>query len=559
MTVAEAPTNFIREIIDADLESGKHKTIVTRFPPEPNGYLHVGHCKAICLNFGIARDYGGECHLRMDDTNPLKESTEYVESIKRDVAWLGFEWKPARIFHAADYFDQLYDFAIQLIKLGKAYVCDLNADEVRQYRGTLTEPGKNSPYRERSVEENLDLFERMRAGEFEDGARTLRARIDMASPNIVMRDPTLYRIRKAHHHRSGDKWCIYPMYDYTHCLSDMLEGITHSLCSLEFDNNRALYDWVLDTLDTPCHPRQYEFSRLNLNYTVMSKRKLIHLVTQKLVSGWDDPRMPTISGMRRRGYRPEALRAFCDQIGVSKSEQWIDLSTLEQVVRDDLNLITPRVMGVLKPLRVVITNYPDGQTEELEAPFFPDEPEKMGHRNLLFSKVVYIERDDFMEDPPKKFFRLKPGGEVRLRRAYIIKCTEVVKDDQGNVVEVHCTYDPETRGGNAPDGRKVQGTLHWVSEEHSLKAEVRLYDRLFTAERPDREDADEWLTLLNPESLTVVEARLEPGLKGASPGSRYQFERMGYFVVDPDSTPEKPVFNRICTLKDGWAKIVAKG
>lgn len=559
MTVAEAPTNFIRQIIDEDLESGKHKTIVTRFPPEPNGYLHVGHCKAICLNFGLARDYQGECHLRMDDTNPLKESTEYVDSIKRDVEWLGFEWKPAKVFHAADYFDQLYDFAIQLIKLGKAYVCDLNADQVREHRGTLTEPGKNSPFRERSVEENLDLFERMRAGEFDDGARTLRAKIDMASPNIVLRDPTLYRIRKAHHHQTGDKWCIYPMYDYTHCLSDMLEGITHSLCSLEFDNNRALYDWVLDTLDTPCHPRQYEFSRLNLNYTVMSKRKLIHLVTEKMVSGWDDPRMPTISGMRRRGYRAEALRAFCDQIGVSKSEQWIDLSTLEQVVRDDLNTIVPRVMGVLKPLKVVITNYPEGQTEEMEAPYFPDEPEKMGHRMLPFSKTLYIERDDFMEDPPKKYFRLKPGGEVRLRRAYIVKCTDVIKNEQGEVVEVHCTYDPESRGGNAPDGRKVSGTIHWVSEEHSLQAEVRLYDRLFTAERPDREDKDDWLKLLNPESLTTVEARLEPGLKGAAPGTRFQFERMGYFVVDPDSTPEKPVFNRIVTLKDGWAKIVAKG
>ncbi len=559
MTVAEAPTNFIRAIIDEDLASGKHKTIVTRFPPEPNGYLHVGHCKAICLNFGLARDYQGECHLRMDDTNPLKESTEYVESIKRDVEWLGFQWKPAKVFHAADYFDQLYDFAIQLIKLGQAYVCDLNADQVREHRGTLTEPGQNSPFRERSVEENLDLFERMRAGEFADGARTLRAKIDMASPNIVLRDPTLYRIRKAHHHQTGDKWCIYPMYDYTHCLSDMLEGITHSLCSLEFDNNRALYDWVLDTLNTPCHPRQYEFSRLNLNYTVMSKRKLIHLVTEKMVSGWDDPRMPTISGMRRRGYRAEALRAFCDQIGVSKSEQWIDLSTLEQVVRDDLNTIVPRVMGVLKPLRLVVTNYPDGQSEELEAPYFPDEPEKMGHRMLPFSKVVYIERDDFMEDPPKKYFRLRPGGEVRLRRAYIVKCTDVVKNEQGEVVEVHCTYDPESRGGNAPDGRKVSGTIHWVSEKHSLKAEVRLYDRLFTAERPDREDKDDWLKLLNPESLTTVEARLEPGLKGAAPGTRYQFERMGYFVVDPDSTPEQPVFNRIVTLKDGWAKIVAKG
>ncbi|MGE0494733.1 MAG: glutamine--tRNA ligase/YqeY domain fusion protein [Vulcanimicrobiota bacterium] len=556
MSTVETSTNFIRQIIDADLASGKHRQVVTRFPPEPNGYLHIGHAKAICLNFGIARDYAGRCHLRFDDTNPLKEDTEYVEAIAEDIRWLGWDWGDHE-YHASDYFDQLYEYAVGLIRSGHAYVDDLTADQIREYRGTLTEPGRESPYRNRSLEENLELFERMRAGEFEDGARVLRAKIDMASPNVVMRDPTLYRIRKAHHHRSGDKWCIYPMYDYTHCLSDAIEGITHSLCSLEFENNRPLYEWVLEKVGTACRPQQIEFSRLNLNYTVMSKRKLIQLVREKRVAGWDDPRMPTLRGMRRRGYTPEAIRDFVDRVGITKKTQWIELALLEDSVRNHLNTTTERVMGVLDPLKVVITNYPEGQVEQFEAPYYPDDPPAMGSREVPFTREIYIEREDFMEDPPKKFFRLAPGREVRLRRAYYITCNEVIKDEQGEIVELRCTYDPETRGGSSPDGRKVKGTIHWVSASHSLPAEVRLYSCLFTDARPD--SADNWLDLIAEDSLVVrPEARVEPALTGTSPGNRYQFERQGYFVVDPDSNADKLVFNRIVPLRDSWTKIAKK-
>ena len=554
--------DFIRAIVARDRETGKHDGRVhTRFPPEPNGYLHIGHAKSICLNFGIAAENSGLCNLRFDDTNPSKEDVEYVESIMKDVRWLGFDWED-RLYYASDYFEQLYQYAVQLIRAGKAYVCDLGPDEVREHRGTFTEPGRDSPYRQRSVEENLDLFERMRAGEFEDGSRVLRAKIDMAAPNLNMRDPVLYRILRAEHHRTGNRWCIYPMYDFTHCLSDSLEGITHSICTLEFEDHRPLYDWVLDELQTDCHPQQIEFARLNLSYTVMSKRKLLQLVEEGHVSGWDDPRMPTISGMRRRGYPPEAIRAFCERIGVAKKDSMVDIALLEHCVREDLNRRAPRVMGVLRPLRVVIDNYPEGAVEDLDAVNNPEDP-GMGTRPVPFSRVLYIERDDFMEDPPKKFYRLAPGREVRLRYAYFITCVDVVRDDRtGEITELHCTYDPETRGGDAPDGRKVKATLHWVSAAHALAAEVRLYDHLLTRENPgDDKDGSGYKSFLNPDSLKILTGcRVEQGLAGCAPGSRYQFERLGYFCADEkDSSPEQPVFNRTATLRDVWSKIVKSG
>jgi len=543
--------NFIRNIIDEDMRTGKWDgRVVTRFPPEPNGYLHIGHAKAICLNFGLAIEYGGRYHLRFDDTNPAKEDVEYTDSIQEDIRWLGFDWGE-HLYHASDYFEQLYEYALQLIKKGKAFVCDLTPDEIREYRGTLTKPGRESPYRNRSVEENLDLFQRMRAGEFEDGSRSLRAKIDMASPNLNMRDPILYRIRRVPHHRTGDAWCIYPMYDYTHCLSDSIERITHSICTLEFEDHRPLYDWVLDELGV-YHPQQIEFARLNLTYTVMSKRRLLELVEKGRVSGWDDPRMPTIAGLRRRGYTPEAIRDFCERIGVAKADSTVDIALLEHCLRDDLNQRAPRVMGVLRPLRVVIDNYPEDQVEYLEAPYFPDDPPKMGHRRVPFSRVLYIERDDFMEDPPRKFFRLAPGREVRLRFAYYITCRSVVKDEHtGEIVEVHCTYDPETRGGWSPDGRRVRGTLHWVSAPHALTAEARLYDRLYTEPNPTGDESE-----LNPDSLETLTCRVEPSLAEAAPGARYQFERLGYFCVDiKDSGADRLVFNRTVPLRDSWAKI----
>jgi len=566
----EAPPrslDFIREIVEEDLRTGKHTTIVTRFPPEPNGYLHIGHAKSICLNFGVAKEYGGRCNLRFDDTNPVKEEAEYARAIVEDIRWLGFELAGSQgpqsgsqgpqsavePLYASDYFDQLYEWAEFLIQHGKAYVDSLSADEIRQYRGTLTEPGKESPYRNRSVEENLDLFRRMRAGELPDGAHVLRAKIDMASPNINMRDPVLYRIRHEEHHRTGNKWCIYPMYDYAHPPSDAIEGVTHSLCTLEFEDHRPLYDWLVETLPVPSRPRQYEFARLNLNYTVMSKRKLLRLVTEGHVRGWDDPRMPTLAALRRRGYTPASIRNFAERVGVARRENVIDVGLLEFCVREDLNKISPRVMGVLRPLRVVLENYPEGEWEELQTPNNPEDP-SMGTRKVPFSRVIYIERDDFMEDPPKKFFRLAPGREVRLRSAYFITCTDVVKDEQGNIVELHATYDPATRGGDAPDGRRPKATLHWVSAEHAIDAEVRLYDRLFSEEDPEQ-DGD-YLEHLNPRSLVVVpHAKLEPSVRGAAPMTRYQFERLGYFSVDPDTTQERLVFNRTATLKDTWAKI----
>ncbi|MBW2617850.1 MAG: glutamine--tRNA ligase/YqeY domain fusion protein, partial [Deltaproteobacteria bacterium] len=510
-----------------------------------------------CLNFGLAAENGGRCHLRFDDTNPPKEDVEYTESIIENVRWLGFDWGD-HLYYASDYFAQLFEYAVQLVKEGKAYVCDLNAEEVREYRGTLTQPGRKSPYRDRPVEENLDLFERMRAGEFEDGSRVLRAKIDMASPNLNLRDPTLYRIRRMSHHRTGNEWCIYPMYDFTHCLSDSIEQVTHSICTMEFEDNRALYDWVLDQLGV-YHPQQIEFARLNLEYTVMSKRLLMELVEEGRVNGWDDPRMPTLVGMRRRGFTPESIQSFCERIGVGKRESWIDIGVLEKSIRDDLNQKAPRVMAVLRPLRVVIDNYPEDQTEELEAPYFPDDPPKMGFRMVPFSRVLYIERDDFMEDPPKKFFRLAPGREVRLRWAFYLKCNQVIKDEKtGEVVELRCTYDPETRGGWAPDGRKVKGTIHWVSAAHSIEAELRLYDRLFVKARPIGEKNVDFKTYLNPKSLeTLTKSRVEPSLAEAAPGSRYQFERRGYFCVDAvDSSPERLVFNQTVTLRDSWAKIM---
>ncbi|MES0350496.1 MAG: glutamine--tRNA ligase/YqeY domain fusion protein [Desulfobacteria bacterium] len=540
--------NFIHNIIVEDVKAKKNEGRVhTRFPPEPNGYLHIGHAKSICLNFGLAAEFKGLCNLRFDDTNPTKEEVEYVESILSDVRWLGFDWGD-RLFYTSDYFEQLCEYAVQLIKDGKAYVCSLSAEETREYRGTLTKPGKDSPYRTRSVEENLDLFQRMRSGECEDGSHVLRAKIDMASPNLNMRDPTIYRIRKVAHHRTHDEWCIYPMYDFSHCLSDSIERITHSICTLEFEDNRPLYDWVLDELNLDCHPQQIEFARLNLSYTVLSKRKLLGLVEGGFVTGWDDPRMHTISGMRRRGYTPESIRNFCDRIGVAKRDSVVDMALLEHCVREDLNKRTQRVMGVLRPLRVVIDNYPEDQVEELEAVNSPEDP-GMGTRKVPFSRVLYVEREDFREDPPKKFFRLAPGREVRLRYAYYVTCVGVVKDEQtGEVVELHCTYDPETRGGWSEDGRKVRGTLHWVSASHSLEAEVRLYDRLFEKANP---------TSLNPNSLeTLTSCRVEPSLAGAAPGSRYQFERLGYFCVDSvDCSDERLVFNRTVTLRDSWAKI----
>jgi len=551
-----AASHFIRDIILEDLRTGKFGGRVhTRFPPEPNGYLHIGHAKSICLNFGLAAEFGGKCNLRFDDTNPTKEESEYVESIIRDVRWLGFDWED-RLFYASDYFDQLYDWAVELIKAGKAYVCDLSPDEIRDYRGTLTEPGRESPYRNRSVEENLELFGRMRAGEFPNGARTLRAKIDMASPNLNLRDPVMYRILHAEHHRTGKKWCIYPMYDWAHGQSDSIEGITHSICTLEFEDHRPLYDWFLEQLGVH-HPQQIEFDRLNLTYTVLSKRKLAILVEGGYVRGWDDPRMPTLAGLRRRGYTPEAIRSFCARIGVSKTNGIVELSLLEHCLREDLNKRAPRVMAVLRPLRLVIDNYPDDLVEEVEAVNNPEDP-GMGTRKVPFSKVLYIERDDFREDPPPQYYRLAPGREVRLRYAYFVKCTGVVKDERtGEVIEIHCTYDPATRGGNAPDGRKVKATIHWVSAAHAIDAEVRLYEQLFTRPIPGGEqEGGDFLEDLNPNSLEVlVGAKLEPSLRGAEAGSRYQFERLGYFCVDPDSTPELPIFNRTVALKDTWAKI----
>lgn len=558
------PANFIHNIINEDLKLGKNEGKVhTRFPPEPNGYLHIGHAKSICLNFGTAQLYGGLCNLRFDDTNPSKEEVEYVESIMEDVHWLGFDWED-RLFYASDYFDQLYEFAVQLIKAGKAYVCDLSPEEMREYRGTLTQPGKESPYRNRSVEENLDLFERMKAGEFEEGSRVLRAKIDMASPNLNMRDPVMYRIMKVPHHRTKDKWCIYPMYDYAHPLSDALEGITHSICTLEFEDHRPLYDWFLENIDYPgkdkVRPRQIEFARLNLTYTVMSKRKLRELVEGGYVSGWDDPRMPTICGLRRRGYTPEAIKDFCERIGVAKANSTVDIALLEHCIREDLNLKAPRAMAVLRPLKLVIDNYPENQVEWLEAENNPENP-AMGTRKVPFSKVLYIEEDDFMEAPPPKYFRLAPGREVRLKHAYIVKCEKVIKDEAtGKILEIHCTYDPETKSGGALSQKKVKGTLHWVSALHAVKAEVRLYDHLFTKENPDDdEEGLDYKSFLNPNSLTVLDSvMLEPGLAQARVGDKFQFLRQGYFVVDPDSDERRLVFNRIVGLRDSWAKIAKK-
>jgi glutaminyl-tRNA synthetase len=548
-------SDFIREIIKRDLEAGKNGGRVhTRFPPEPNGYLHIGHAKSICLNFGLAQEFGGKCNLRFDDTNPTKEELEYVESIKKDVRWLGFEWED-REYYASDYFDRLYEYAVILIKINKAYVCDLSAEEIRQHRGTLTEPGKDSPYRDRSAEENLELFEKMKDGYFGDGTRVLRAKIDMASPNLNMRDPIIYRILHREHHRTGKKWCIYPTYDWAHGQSDSIEGITHSICTLEFEDHRPLYDWFIKQLGIH-HPRQIEFARLNLNYTVMSKRKLLQLVEEGHVNGWDDPRMPTLSGIRRRGYTPEAVRNFCNEIGVAKADSTVDIALLEYFVREDLNKKALRKMAVIDPLKVVIDNYPDDGSEELDAVNNPEDG-SMGKRKVPFSKVLYIEKQDFMEDPPKKFYRLAPGREVRLRYAYFIICNEVLKDDSGNITELRCTYDPATRGGDAPDGRKVKATLHWVSAGHSIPAEIRLYDRLFNREDPLKtEDGRDFKSNLDPGSLkTLRDCRLEPSLSKAAPGQIYQFERLGYFCVDPDSSKDMPVFNRTVNLKDQWAKI----
>ena len=551
--------NFIEQIIDEDLKTNKWDGRVhTRFPPEPNGYLHIGHAKSICLNFGLAKQYAGVCNLRFDDTNPSKEEEEYVKSIEEDVRWLGFEWHD-RVLFASEYFEQMYEWAVVLIKAGKAFVCDLTAEQTRQHRGTLTKPGTESPYRNRSVEENLDLFERMRAGEFPDGSRTLRAKIDMAAANMNMRDPVMYRILAASHHRTGDAWCIYPMYDWAHGLEDSIEGITHSICTLEFEDHRPLYDWFIDQLGI-YHPQQIEFARLNLNYTVMSKRKLLELVTEKRVNGWSDPRMPTISGLRRRGYTPESIRTFCERVGVAKQNSVVDIALLEHCIREDLNKRAPRVMGVLDPLRVVIENYPEDQVDELDAVNNPED-ESAGTRKVPFSRVIYIERGDFMEDPPRKFFRLAPGREVRLRYAYLVTCTEVVKDDAGEVVELRCTYDPATRGGSAPDGRKVKGTIHWVSAEHAVDAEVRVYDHLFTKENPDDvAEGQDYHANLNPDSLKILTGcKLEPSLEGAKPGLRVQFERHGYFCVDNvDSKPGSLVFNRTVSLRDSWAKMQKK-
>ena len=561
-TASSTPENsvgldFLHVRINQDNASGRFgRKVHTRFPPEPNGYLHIGHAKSICINFGLAQEYGGLCNLRFDDTNPVKEDTEYVDSIREDVHWLGGEWDD-REYYASNYFDQLYAFAEQLIRDGKAYVDSQSAEEIRASRGTLTQPGTESPYRNRSIEENLDLFHRMRGGEFADGEHVLRAKIDMASPNVVMRDPTLYRIRHAEHHRTGDKWCVYPMYDFTHCLSDSLEGITHSICTLEFVNNRELYDWVLDALNV-YHPQQIEFARLGLTYTVLSKRKLIQLVKGGFVRGWDDPRMPTLCGMRRRGYTPEAIRDFCSRIGVARAENLVEYSLLEFCVREHLNAIAPRTMAVLDPIKVVIENYPEGQVEWFDMPFSQDGSVE-GSRKVPFSRELYIERDDFREDPPKKFHRLFPGSEVRLRYAYYVTCKDVIKDADGNIVELRCTYDPESKGGATPDGRKIKGTIHWVSVPHAVSAEVRLYEHLFTSPTPgNTPEGVEFTDLLNPDSMRVVTAQVEPALAEFPAGSRVQFERLGYFCVDPDSKPGAPVFNRTVTLKDSWAKIEGK-
>ncbi len=549
--------HFIESIIREDIKNNKNNgAVVTRFPPEPNGFLHIGHAKSICLNFNMAQKFNGRCNLRFDDSNPAKEKQIYIDSIKATVDWLGFEYGTP--FFASDYFDQLHDFAVELIKKGKAYVCSLSADEIREYRGTLTEPGKDSPYRDRPVDENLDLFQRMKNGEFGEGEHTLRAKIDMKSPNINMRDPIIYRVKKAAHPRTGDKWCIYPMYDFTHCLSDMLEGITHSLCSLEFEDHRPLYDWILDELETPCHPQQIEFARMNINFTVLSKRKLQKLVTDNHVSGWDDPRLPTLEGIKRRGYTPESIKKFCDTIGVSKKDSRIDVGLLESCLRDDLNERAPRVLGVLKPLKITIENYPDNQTETLTAKNHPQK-EDMGTRALTFSKHLYVEQDDFMEDPPKKFFRLGPGREVRLRWAYLVTCKNVVKDDTDKVVELICTYDPETKGGNAPDGRKVKGTIHWVNAQDCIDAEVRNYDRLFKDENPEQGGQD-FLDNLNPDSLEILtHCKLEKSLAWAEPEKVFQFERLGYFCLDSkDAEKDRPIFNRTVTLRDTWAKVAKK-
>ena len=554
-------SSFIHDIIDDDLRQGKNnRKVHTRFPPEPNGYLHIGHAKSICLNFGIAQEYNGLCNLRFDDTNPSKEDVEYVDSIQEDVKWLGYSWDD-RLFYASDYFDKLYEFAVNLIKAGKAYVDDLTAEEIREYRGTLTKPGKDSPYRNRSVEENLDLFQRMKAGEFPDGSRVLRAIIDMSSPNINMRDPVIYRIQRAKHHRTGDNWCIYPMYDFAHPLSDAIEGITHSICTCEFEDHRPLYAWVIENVGVPfkSQPQQIEFARLNLSHTVMSKRKLKKLVEEGFVRGWDDPRMPTISGLRRRGYTPAAIRDFCERIGVAKAVSTVDIALLEHCIREDLNFKAPRVMAVLRPLKLVIDNYPEDQVEWLEAEYNQENPE-LGSRQIPFSKVVYIEQEDFMEDPPKKFFRLTPGKEVRLKYAYIIKCEQVIKNEQtGEIIEVHCTYDPDTKSGTSTETRKVKGTLHWVAESHALKAEVRIYDQLFTRENPEEDKEGDFTQNINPHSLEVLkDSLIEPNLPTGDAGKRYQFLRQGYYSLDLDTTKDLLVFNRIVSLKDSWAKMQKK-
>ena len=549
------PANFIEDFVEEHNRDGRFGgEVITRFPPEPNGYLHIGHAKSMCLNFGLADKYGGRCHMRFDDTNPAKEEEEYVESILQDVRWLGWDWGE-HLYFASDHFDKLHDFAVDLIRKGKAYVDDLDQEQIRKYRGTLTEPGVESPFRDRSVDDNLSLFRGMKEGEFEEGTKVLRAKIDMASGNINMRDPVLYRILKTPHHRTGEEWVIYPMYDFAHGQSDSVEGVTHSICTMEYEDHRPLYDWFLDSLDV-YHPQQIEFARLNLSNTVLSKRKLVQLVREGRVGGWDDPRMPTLAGLRRRGYTPESIRSFCEQVGVAKRQNVIDIAMLEHAVRDDLNRRAPRVLGVLRPLKVVIENYPEGQVEHLDAINNPEDPDA-GTRKLPFSRELYIERDDFMEDPPRKFFRLAPGREVRLRYGYFITCTDVIKDAAGEVVELRCTYDPETRGGQAPDGRRVRGTIHWVSAEHAVDAKVRLYDHLFTSERPD--DDDDFMTTLNPESLEIVpDAKVEPSLADAVPGEKYQFERIGYFAVDPDARPGALVFNRTVTLRDSWKKVAAR-
>jgi len=555
--INESGSNFIYDIIDEDIASGRvdKNAITTRFPPEPNGYLHIGHAKALCIDFLTAKKYNGRCNLRYDDTNPIKENVEYAESMQRDIKWLGFQWDG--LYYASDYFDIMYECAVKLVKKGLAYVCDLSADEIREYRGTLTEPGKESPYRNRSVEENLDLLERMKNGEFPEGSRVLRAKIDMASPNINMRDPVLYRIMRVEHYRIGNKWCIYPMYDFAHPIEDIIEGITHSLCSLEYEDHRPLYDWVVNNVDLGHKPRQIEFARLNLSYTLMSKRKLLQLVNEGIVAGWDDPRMPTLSGLRRRGYTPASIRDFCERIGVAKTNSLVDYALLEHCVREDLNLNAPRVMAVLRPLKVIIDNYPEGQVEWFDVENNPEKPE-MGTRKVPFSRELYIEQEDFMENPPSKFFRLAPGREVRLKNAYFIKCSDVVKDNDGNIIELHCTYDPDSKGGNSPDGRKVKGTLHWVSASYAIDAEVRLYDHLFTV--PDPGSVEDMHSVINPNSLEVLmNCKIEPSLSNTKPGDHYQFLRMGYFCTDPDSKPGKPVFNRTVGLKDSWAKEMKKG